>query len=73
MPNTDKPTPQDPISKELPCECGNKDHKAGLIIGKWGSLTNIEEDKVKIQIFEGDEIKSVVINKKKLLEKLKEC
>ena len=72
MPNKNKPKPDDPINEQLLCECGNKDHKAGLIIGKWGSLTDIEEDKVKIQIFEGDEIKSVVVDKKKLLEKLKE-
>jgi len=66
-----KPKPDDPINEQLPCECGNKDHKAGLIIGKWGSLTNLEPDKVKIQIFEGDEIKSVVIDKEKLKEMLK--
>jgi len=66
-----KPKPTDPISGELPCVCGNKDHKAGLIIKKWGSLTGIEEDKVKVQIFDGDEIKTVVISKKKLLERLK--
>jgi len=67
-----KPTPQDKIANELPCECGNKDHKAGLIIKEWGTFEGIEEDKVKIQIFEGDDIKSVVINKKKLLERLNE-
>ena len=66
-----KPTPQDPINQMIPCECGNKDHKAGLIIKKWGTLEGIEEDKVKVQIFEGDEIKSVVIDKNKLLEMLK--
>lgn len=66
-----KPKPDDPTTKELPCECGNENHKAGLIVGKWGSLTGSEPDKVKIQIFEGEEIKSVVIDKKKLLEKLK--
>ena len=65
-----KPTPQDSINQELPCECGNKDHKAGLIIKKWGTFEGIEEDKVKIQIFDGDEIKTVVIDKKKLLERL---
>jgi len=67
-----KPKPDDEIADELPCECGNKDHKAGLIIKKWGSLTGIEEDKVKIQIFDGDEIRTVVINKAKLLERLNE-
>ena len=67
----EKPTPKDLISREIPCICGNKDHKAGLIIKKWGTFEGIEEDKVKVQIFDGDEIKSVVINKAKLLEKLK--
>ena len=66
-----EPKPDDPIKNELPCECGNKDHKAGLIIGKWGSLTGIEQDKVKVQIIDGDEIKSVVVNKQKLKEMLK--
>lgn len=69
---TEKPKPTDPINEPLPCICGNKDHKAGLIIKKWGSMTGPESDKVKIQIFEGDEIKSVVIDKKKLQERLNE-
>ena len=68
----EKPKQTDPINEQLPCECGNKDHKAGLIIKKWGTFEGIEEDKVKVQIFEGDEIKSVVINKAKLLERLEE-
>ncbi len=67
----DKPTPQDPTANEILCECGNENHKAGLIVGKFGSLTGSEPNKVKVQIFEGDEIKSVVIDKKKLLEILK--
>ena len=67
-----KPTSQDPINQELPCVCGSKDHKAGLIVGKWGSLSGPEKDKVKIQIFEGDEIKTVVIDRYKLLKKLDE-
>ena len=66
-----KPTPEDAFTNQIPCECGNENHKAGLIVGKFGSLTGSEPDKVKIQIFEGDEIKSVVIDKKKLLERLK--
>ncbi len=68
---TEKPTPEDKLTNEIPCECGNEDHKAGLIIGKFGSLTVSEPDKVKIQIFEGDEIKSVIVDKNKLLERLK--
>ncbi len=68
-----KPKPDDPIAKAIKCECGSKTHKAGLIIGKWGSIEDgIMEDKVKIQIFEGNEIKTVVINKKKLLKQLKD-
>ncbi len=66
-----EPTPKDKIANELPCECGNKDHKAGLIIKKWGTLEDgTIEDKVKVQIFSGDGITSVVISKKKLLERL---
>lgn len=69
-----KPKPNDPITNEpLLCECGNKDHKAGLIIKKWGTLEDgTIEDKVKVQIFDGDEIKTVVISKTKLLERLNE-
>ncbi len=66
------PKLDDKIKNEIPCVCGNKDHKAGLIVGKWGSLNGPEPDKIKIQIFEGDEIKSVVIDKNKLMERLKE-
>ena len=66
------PKPTDPINEQIPCECGSKDHKAGLIIKKWGTLDDGDiEDKVKVQIFDGDEITTVVISKKKLLEKLK--
>ena len=66
-----KPKPTDPINEPIPCVCGNKNHKAGLIIKKWGTLDGIVEDKIKIQIFDGDEIKTVVINRAKLLERLK--
>ena len=69
----EKITPQDKISSELKCECGSKDHKAGLIIKKWGTLEDgTIDDKVKVQIFDGDEIKSVVIDKEKLKNKLEE-
>jgi len=61
----------DPTSDAIPCECGNNNHKAGIIVQKWGDLGGEIEDKVKIQIFEDDDIKSVVINRNKLLEKLK--
>ena len=67
-----KPTPEDKLSDEIPCECGSKNHKAGLIIKPWGDLDGIIEDKVKIQIFEGDEISSIVINREKLMKKLEE-
>ena len=67
-----KLTPQDAISLVIPCECGSKTHKAGLIIKKWGTLEDgTIEDKVKVQIFDGDGITTVVVNKKKLLERLK--
>ena len=69
---TTKPTQEDSTHKSIPCECGSDSHKAGLIVGKWGSLEDgFQEDKVKIQIFEGDEIKTVIVDKKKLLEELK--
>ncbi len=67
-----EPTPKDKIANELPCECGSKNHKAGLIIKKWGTLEGITGDKVKVQIFDGDGITTVVISKKKLLERLNE-
>ncbi len=68
----EKPTKEDATHKSIPCECGSDSHKAGLIINKWGSLEDGPlENKVKIQIFEGDEIKTVVIDKQKLLEELK--
>ena len=67
----EKLTPKDPINQEIPCVCGKKDHKAGLIVKKWGDLSGQIKDKVKIQIFEDDEIKTVVIDKNKLLEKIK--
>ena len=67
-----EPTHEDKLIDEIPCECGNKDHKAGLIVKPWGDLDGIIEDKIKIQIFEGDEIRSVVISKEKLMKKLGE-
>ena len=67
-----EPKPDDPTSDALNCQCGSKNHKAGLIVGKWGDLNGPQPDKVKIQIFEGDEIKTVVVDKAKLIEKLNE-
>jgi len=68
----EKPKSTDQLRNEIPCECGDKNHKAGLIVGKWGSIEDgIIEDKVKIQIFDNNSIMSVVIDKDKLLEKLK--
>ena len=64
-----EPKQTDPIANSIPCECGKEDHKAGLIVGKWGTLEEgTDEEKVKIQIFEGETIKTVVIDKGKLLE-----
>ncbi len=67
-----EPTPQDSINRELPCICGNESHKACLIVGKWGDLARTQPDKVKIQIFDGDEIKTVVVNLLDLEKKLNE-
>lgn len=58
------PKPDDPIAEEIKCECGKIDCNQGLLVRKYG-------DKVKLQIFEGEEIKSIVVNKEKLLERLK--
>ena len=63
-------TPEDKLSDEIPCECGSKNHKAGLIVKAWGSIDGIIEDKLKVQIFDGDEIMTVVIKKEKLIKKL---
>lgn len=67
-----KPKSNDSTATAIPCECGNEDHKAGLIVGKFGSLIGSEPHKVKIQIFEGEEIKSVVIKLSDLEKKLGE-
>ena len=67
-----KPTPEDKISDEIPCECGSKNHKAGLIVKLWGDLDGIIEDKIKVQLFDGDDIMTVVIDKNKLLKKLED-
>jgi len=60
-----KPKPDDPINQMIPCACGKTDCKMGLIITKY------PEDKIKVRIFDKDEIKTVVIDKKKLMEQLK--
>jgi len=57
---------EDPINQEIPCECGNKNCKMGLIISKF------PEDKIKIQVFDNEMIMTVVINKEKLMEKINE-
>ena len=59
------PKPNDAISVPIPCECGKPDCKMGLIITKY------PEDKIKIRIFNKDNIESIVVSKKKLMEQLK--
>jgi len=55
----------DPITEMIKCECGKPDCKIGLIVRKY------PEDKIKIQIFEGEAIKTVIVNKKSLIKKIK--
>lgn len=55
----------EPIKNEIPCECGAKNCNLGLIIGKY------PEDKIKFQIIDNEDIKTIVIDKKKLLNALK--
>ena len=59
------PKPTDPINKKIPCECGAEKCKMGLTIGKYPG------DKIKLQIFDKEGVKSIVILKKKLLRLLK--
>jgi len=54
---------EDPIKNEIKCECG-ENCKMGLIISEIG-------DKIKVQIFDNRNIMSVIVNKEKMLEKLK--
>jgi len=61
-----KPKPNDPIAEELPCECGGDACHMGLIIGKYPG------NKIKIKIFDKNDIKTVVVNKEKLIKKIKE-
>lgn len=60
-----KPTSTDPLSKKIKCECGAKNCKMGLTIGKYPG------DKIKLQIFDKEGVKTMIINKKKLLRLLK--
>ena len=60
-----KPKPSDAISEQIPCVCGKPNCGMGLIITKY------PEKKIKIRIFEGNEIKTIVVSKKKLMEQLK--
>lgn len=60
-----KPDKEDPINQGIPCECGKKDCKMGLIISKF------PEDKIKIQVFDNEMIMTVAVSKDKLIEKLK--
>lgn len=55
-----------PFKKAIPCACGKEGCDMGLIVGKY------PENKIKIQIIDKEDIKTVVISKKKLMEKLNE-
>ena len=58
------PNPDDPIINKIPCECGAKDCEKGLLVRKYPG------EKIKIQIFEGDNILTVVVDKNKLMKEL---
>ena len=60
-----KPKPDDAINKPIHCECGAPNCKKGLIITKY------LEEKIKIRLFNEEGIGSVVVDKKKLMERLK--
>jgi len=60
-----EPKPDDPINQVIPCECGAPNCKRGLIITKY------PEEKIKVRIFNKENIESVVVDKKKLMEQLK--
>jgi len=55
-----------PTNKEIKCECGTPNCNRGLTITKY------PEKKIKIRIFNEEKIGSVVVSRKKLMEKLKE-
>ena len=60
------PKSDDPIIDEIKCECGAKDCEKGLLVRKYPG------DKIKIQIFDKDNILTVVISKDKLMKKIEE-
>jgi len=64
MEETVEPKPDDPIKEAFPCKCGKLDCQMGLLISEY------PENKVKVQIFDKEDIKTVIINKIKLIEKL---
>jgi len=54
-----------PFKKSIPCECGKEGCDMGLIVGKH------PENKIKIQIIDKEDIKTVVVSEKKLLNALR--
>ena len=54
-----------PFKKAIPCECGKEGCDMGLIVGKY------PENKIKIQIIDKENIKTIVISEKKLLNALR--
>lgn len=61
-----EPKADDPITEEIPCECGGDNCDVGLIVGKYPG------GKVKLKIIDKEDIKTVVVDKTKLLKKLNE-
>jgi len=59
------PKPDDPTATELKCICGEENCKVGM------RITNISDEKTKIQIFDKEDIKTVIVDKKNLKELLK--
>ena len=56
---------ENPFKKQIPCECGKEGCDMGLIVGKY------PKNKIKIQIIDKEDIKTVVISEKKLLNALR--
>jgi len=59
------PKPNDPIATELKCICGAENCKVGI------RITNVSEEKVKLQILNSKDIDSIVVDKRKLKEIIK--
>lgn len=58
------PKPNDPTATEIPCTCGTDNCKVGM------RITDVSEEKVKLQILNSKDIDSIVINKRRLIKLL---